>query len=567
MVSALTKDDLRAELADFARSSIRDELSRFQRHILEDLQSGGRSPYSLSQRLGVSACSQEDAWSAVEASACKSVLRREVLHGAAPPATDSAGEALLRGHSSPQYSPSSGSYMKRRSKRASHLGVEHEQTTDTVGRDLRVEGYAEKGSEGEDEAGPVSALCTSIVNLPGFDYASTCIVLANAAWVGMQANHVASTWSHECPPLFHTVDLVFCAVVCTELAIRILAKGCSFWTDAGWKWSWFDTLIAACQLADIFAHSRSSFSGLRALKLVRILRVARVAEAFPDLHILISSIIESMHSLFWTLVLIFLFLYGIALLILQTVSEHKIALGRDRIQDEQRELLTYFGSLDQTMLSLYMTLTQGIGWVDLLDPLALYISPWMKLIFVFFIGFQLFAMMNVITACFVDNAMKLAVKAEAKGVMNSLLSIIGGGSVDHEVLINEKDFENLLGYPQMTKFLELIGADQEDPEYVFSLIDSDGDGALGADEFLRGCLKLIGPAKAKDMARLAMESRAHLKEQDQRLERILQRSEASHQEVLRALTSVTSQIEQARKSPESAGSPNTPFRERSARDD
>eukprot|EP00913_Durusdinium_trenchii_P000653 g606.t1 len=91
---------------------------------------------------------------------------------------------------------------------------------------------------------------------------------------------------------------------------------------------------------------------------------------------------DSLQSLFWTMVLIFACLYAVAVVLTQLVSDHKIAIGHSMCRAE------------------------------LMDPLVENMGGWVRIVFVTFTGFELFAMMNIITACFVDSAMMIAANAE-----------------------------------------------------------------------------------------------------------------------------------------------------------
>eukprot|EP00930_Biecheleria_cincta_P018526 TRINITY_DN143_c0_g1_i3.p1 TRINITY_DN143_c0_g1~~TRINITY_DN143_c0_g1_i3.p1 ORF type:complete len:537 (+),score=98.95 TRINITY_DN143_c0_g1_i3:71-1681(+) len=521
MAAGLTREDLRVELSDFTRAAIREEFVLLKTSLIEVLapHGAGRHQHTGSRELWAETRkpSFAAADTATEAQGRVPLLHQEAVHGAFPMEESSDSSKPLRRPEEEGYT------------RANEKKVESSPILQGT-RNFKIEGVKERLQK--EEHGFLTRCAMQIAVRAEFEQVSALVVLLNAAWIGVKADHVARTWSHAEPELFHVLDVAFCVPVVLEVVIRMVAKGWSFFSGEGRNWNMFDLVITVCQLADLFIKGNSSISTLRALKLVRILRVARIASAFPDLHILISSIIESLNSLFWTMVLILLFLYAVALLIVDTVNDHKIEFGRKIIQEEQHLLIEYWGSVDQAMLSLYMTLTQGIGWVDLLEPLTEYISPWMKVVFVLFIGFQLFAMLNIITACFVDNALKLAVRAEAKGVLHSLWTLFGNEDMEAKDLqIAFEDFMRVSEDPQMQKFFALIGVENQSPEYVFGLIDTDGDGNLSADEFLRGCARLIGPAKSTEVVHIASELNGNIKAQDKLIVELQKGNAGRHDEV------------------------------------
>ncbi len=57
---------------------------------------------------------------------------------------------------------------------------------------------------------------------------------------------------------------------------------------------------------------------------------------------------------------------------------------------------------------------------------------------------------------------------------------------------------------QVKQKLELIDVPPEDLRMLFDLLDADGSGEITIDEFRKGCLKLQGTAKSKEMIKLAV---------------------------------------------------------------
>merc|ERR1711937_377867 len=78
---------------------------------------------------------------------------------------------------------------------------------------------------------------------------------------------------------------------------------------------------------------------LRILRLVRVLRVIRVLRFFRELRLMVSSIIGSVKSLLWTVLLITLMLYIVGVFITQTVADHlKSSPPGAPYEEELREL-------------------------------------------------------------------------------------------------------------------------------------------------------------------------------------------------------------------------------------
>merc|ERR1719502_2503498 len=105
------------------------------------------------------------------------------------------------------------------------------------------------------------------------------------------------------------------------------------------------------ELLMVFAEQgekRMNFSFMRILRmfrLVRIMRMIRILRLISELRTIVASIMGSMRSLLWTVVLIFMLVYVFAVYLTQLVLDYRV----DNIDNEQVEhdiALTYlFGSL------------------------------------------------------------------------------------------------------------------------------------------------------------------------------------------------------------------------------
>merc|ERR1712129_247437 len=59
--------------------------------------------------------------------------------------------------------------------------------------------------------------------------------------------------------------------------------------------------------------------------------------------------------------------------------------------------------------------------------------------------------------------------------------------------------------PAMHLYFETIDLDLREAEDLFHLIDIDNSGSIDPEEFVNGCIRLQGPAKAIDLATLMSE--------------------------------------------------------------
>jgi hypothetical protein len=67
------------------------------------------------------------------------------------------------------------------------------------------------------------------------------------------------------------------------------------------------------------------------------------------------------------------------------------------------------------------------------------------------------------------------------------------------------DFNSKLSRPEMKTYFKAIDLDPSEARGLFRLLDLDGSGTVNAEEFLNGCLRLRGPAKALDLSLIMLE--------------------------------------------------------------
>merc|ERR1712110_34088 len=81
------------------------------------------------------------------------------------------------------------------------------------------------------------------------------------------------------------------------------------------------------------------------------------------------------------------------------------------------------------------------------------------------------------------------------------------GSCGLDARMTWPEFEHQLGSPQMETYFKSLDLDTSEAKGLFSLLDIEETGAVDAEDFIMGCLRLRGPARAIDLATLMAETR------------------------------------------------------------
>ena len=182
-----------------------------------------------------------------------------------------------------------------------------------------------------------------------------------------------------------------------------------------------------------------------------------------------------------------------------------------------------FGNTRLAYYSLYASVTGGISWGLVFQPLYDYLSPqWIySNLFILFISVTFFGMLNVITAVFIESAMQatsehrdiiVQEKKQKEGIyVAHIKSIFQEIDSDKSGQISMLEIEQLFGDENLSELLEALEISAYDARSMFKLLDGDDSGAVDIDEFCSGCLRLKGDARSFDIQCLMFESQRLLK--------------------------------------------------------
>lgn len=360
----------------------------------------------------------------------------------------------------------------------------------------------EKSDLGEDQI--VVSKLGAIVMSAYFDGFFAVAIACNAVLIGCATDHMATTNSEVSPRMYTQIDTVFTLLFSVELALRLLAFGRKYFAFSGFAWGGFDILAVGLQLVEEVYRGAardgeqgegvSGVSIIRVLRLIRVMRVIRIIRFFGELRTLVVSIMNSMRSLFWTIVLLLLGIYLVAVYFTQLMLDLRLSGDDGRAS----ELNQYFGSLPRSMLTLYSVMSGGIDWDPLCAGLAVQTHPVQALIFTAYITFTILALTNVVTGVFVEGALKSAKLEEEELVLETLTRMFMTCDSENEGQIPTEEFNERLKSDEMTKYLKSIDVDPGEANMLCRLLDNNNSGTIDYEEFVGGCLRIRGTSKAID---------------------------------------------------------------------
>eukprot|EP00439_Symbiodinium_sp_Y106_P001418 s5220_g1.t1 len=331
----------------------------------------------------------------------------------------------------------------------------------------------------------------AVVHSSYFDAFFTLVVIANTAFIGFDVQY--TIWNEGVQPaFFFTGNYVFSALFAVELFLRLYVERWALYCGEDWMWGWLDTFIVLTALWDIVAdvwmasqegaESVADMSGLRAFRIIRITRIVkavrlmRIFRFVMALRMLVASIVNTLKSLFWALVLLILIVYVFGVIFSQAVNDFLQDQEPDApsVTEQGREVLqARFGTVLDAMLSLFMSITDGISYVELLTPLSTLSGLWI-FVFLFYMSFTYFAVLNVVTGVFCHSAIESAQNDHAAVVqsilenkethmrkLRQLFSKFNSetGSDEPDAIITFPMFEEKINTPAVREYFESLNLD------------------------------------------------------------------------------------------------------------
>merc|ERR1712228_1137528 len=133
------------------------------------------------------------------------------------------------------------------------------------------------------------------------------------------------------------------------------------------------------------------------------------------------------------------------------------ATAHMRSNGEDHVLSHYYGGLFKSMATLFMSISGGIDWENAVLPLSK-LSRFYSVVFYCYLSFSIFAMLNVVSAIFIDNTMQrskndrdFVVQTEMEGkrdFMNAMDKVFDELDQDHSGTIRLHELQGHIMDPQ-----------------------------------------------------------------------------------------------------------------------
>jgi len=213
------------------------------------------------------------------------------------------------------------------------------------------------------------------------------VILATAILVGLETSEGLV---ERYGGLFELADVVVQTIFVIEIAIRLLAHWPRLGRFLADGWNVFDVAVVAASLlpqAGAFAM---------VARLARLLRVTRLISVFPELRLIVSTMLRSIPSMGHILMMLGLLLYVYGVLGFYLFREHDPG---------------HWGTLGAALLTLFQMLTLE-GWVEV-QAAVLDEVPFAWVFFSSFVFVAVFVVVNLFIAVVLNNLESAKIELQA----------------------------------------------------------------------------------------------------------------------------------------------------------
>lgn len=344
------------------------------------------------------------------------------------------------------------------------------------------------------------------------------IVLSNAILVGIES-HLNLTMSIEDYDAGLTVssaqpvrswsvvaDITFVVCFFVEVVMRCVAFECQFFTGKQWLWNWVDLVVLIAAILEVFLLTLEvDFSFVRVFRLMRIpsysfriFRSVKLGTVVRTLRLILLALMKSLGPFVWALLILLLTIFMFAMLFVNGVANHvqEVAAAGLVLNDDYK---TYFGSMPQSLLTLFMAISGGVDWFPvwkLLNTIHVVHGG----MFLLYVCLSQLAVLNIITGIFVNDALENAsldhellmqkTVKQNKDMYKKLRFLFEKMAPEGGSCITLQDFEQQLNSYEVKLMFQFMGLETSDALRLFRILDVDDSGLLEIEEFVVGFMRL-----------------------------------------------------------------------------
>lgn len=347
-------------------------------------------------------------------------------------------------------------------------------------------------------------LITSIERHPVYEKCTLLLILANAAWIGVDLDWNTDALGERMipKPVFSVMDHLFAVGFTLEILIRIFGYGerghvWSFFTDKNmWKWNNFDLTLVMLMVMETWVLTsvpmQLDLGSLTMLRMLRLLRISRVFRMVPELGLMVKAMGAAARSVSSTLVLEIGLMYVFAVLLTQWATTYQDPCF-EILDDGSCMVTVYFGTISRSLVSLLQILVFDDTF-SIIRPLLR--EQWhIGCLLIVFICIGAFTMLNMLIGIICEIVSTTTTEEKRKVLRSRIQDIFSAMDQDSSGTVSREEYGNNAAHDRLLK----LGIQGELIEGAFDILDVDGGGTIGLDEFLMMIFKLLDPPQSQDI--------------------------------------------------------------------
>jgi len=388
-----------------------------------------------------------------------------------------------------------------------------------------------------------------LVRSTSFSMVSGSVILLNACFIlyTTELEMINIEASLNTDSRIKMIELALASIYVVEVILKLMVHRLFFFWNVEMAWNWFDFVLVVFSIfenllvydllpgQDSSSNPSSPGSGvnlgflrlIRLCKIVKILRVFRTLKFFSELRLMLDCVLGSLINVFWCVVMLAFVMYVFGLLLQQGIVQYLMEAKGTMSQEANEMVMTYFGSVGQTVVTLFQSSTSGVDWNEPYKALR-YTGEVMPMAFLAYVAFVFISVWNIVTSTFVEKALKLAQPDvdmlileqqlqdfEDCKMLSRLFKSMRPADDDGNERIGMEEFRQLVETYEFRSYLQTRGIDIKNAETFFKmLVELQGEPMIDATTFANACVRMKGAATSIDLQTVMFTT--HLMNQEQR---------------------------------------------------
>lgn len=316
-----------------------------------------------------------------------------------------------------------------------------------------------------------------------FSLGSAVFATANAAMIGVTTQVMALDQTDQIPSWSLVLDILLFIAFAVEIALKAYVHGYSFLfikrhgmagTLAGNMFDLFALVTMFLELVLLVILSNAMWIGFSITRIIRVLRTVVVLRRNTKhgphvMQTLMASVMTSISVFVYVAMIIFVIIYLFAVFFTQVVLNYRI--GHATVFTEDDPMDKYWGTMTFSVMTLFQAISGGLDWSEFVKPIY-DIHGSLSFLFAGYIGFAVFALLNVITGIFVDSAMKNAkddLDNEMLKKVRNFMSLASGVDAESSTITYEQ-YKTHLNDDWMQEYFEFIEVDPSEAKKPFQIV-------------------------------------------------------------------------------------------------